>query len=170
VEDVGRACNNLSVLLGTKGDLHRAVEVHLVGLETYERSGWDLGRGYLQSNLGVVYFLLGEWDAAQVSLDRAIRAGEAGFPMARLNAIPWRAALEMRRGRGPLALSWLETARPEVEKLGEFQHMRDFYPVLAECLRQGGRMEEALQAIDHVVAVWRPLAPLPGAVPMLGRP
>jgi DNA-binding CsgD family transcriptional regulator len=89
--------------------------------------------------------------------------------MARLNAIPWRAALEMRRGRGPLALSWLETARPEVEKLGEFQHMRDFYPVLAECLRQGGRREDALQAIDHVVAVWRPLAPLPGAVPMLGE-
>lgn len=169
VEEIARACNNLGVLLAIAGDLRRAAEVQANGLETLEKHGWDLGRGHLQSNLGVLFFLLGEWDRAQQLLDHAIRAGESGFPVARLNGLPRRAEIELRRGRATLALTWLESIRPEADRLGEFQHLREVYPVLASCLWALGRAPEAIQAADHVVERWRAFQGQQGAVPMLGE-
>ena len=58
-----------------------------------------MGTGVLQSNLRFVQMEFGHWDRAHALLDQAIRAGELGFPVARLSAMPVKGELLLRQGR-----------------------------------------------------------------------
>ena len=167
--DTARACNNMAELLLVLGRIERALEMYRLGLRKGEESGVDLARGFTLGNMGAILTFQGKWAEAEEALARGIRLGEAGMPVVRLVSQPLMARLRLMRGEFEAALGLLEEIRPDVDRAGEYQNMRDVYPVLAECLYRLGRTADALEALDRIHEVWLKVGPISGGVLMMAE-
>ena len=150
-----RAYSNLGAQLMGLGEYKRAAEVLREGVGYADAAGWESGRGRLPGNLGRAEMELGNWERAEGLFDRAIRAGELGYPVARLAAIPLKGELLLRQGRPREAKELLEGALPEAEELGEFNPLQRLLRALARVRLALGDSQGALEAMDRCVRLWR---------------
>ncbi|HEX7243205.1 MAG TPA: hypothetical protein VF263_23170, partial [Longimicrobiaceae bacterium] len=150
-----RAYTNLGFNLYGLGHLRRAAEVLREESRFADDAGWESGRGRLTSNLARVEMELGDWAAAGELLDRAIRAGETGYPASLVSAVPWKAELLLRRGRPEEARALLEEVLPECERHGASRAHQAACPVLARTLLALGDPAGAADAMDRCAAALR---------------
>ncbi|MGH2627462.1 MAG: ATP-binding protein [Anaerolineales bacterium] len=167
--DTARACNNMGELLLVLGRIEPTLEMYRLGVRKGEESGADLSRGFVLGNMGAILIFQGKWAEAEEALARGIRLGEAGMPVVLLVAQPQMARLHLMRGDFGTALGLLEEIRPDVDRGGEYQNLRDVYPMLAACLFRSGRRAEALQTLDRIYEMWRQVGPIVGAMLMMAE-
>jgi tetratricopeptide (TPR) repeat protein len=72
-EGMIRGCKNLASTLGELGDLGRAVELEGRGVEVARRFGIEFQLVWFETELGVLAFLNGDWDAADEAFTRLDR-------------------------------------------------------------------------------------------------
>jgi tetratricopeptide (TPR) repeat protein len=166
--DTIRAYDNLCQRLLWLGEFRRAADLVRDGLTFTDQGGWWLGTGVLLGHLAIVQMELGYWDQAHEAIDRAIRAGEIGWPIARLLAVPKKGELLLRQGRLDEALPLLEEILPAAETQGEFEVLGQLLPTLARVYLARGDVEHAVTVMDHCVALWWEIRPLVGSENMLG--
>lgn len=167
--DTARACNNMAEILLVLGRIERAMEMYRLGVRKGEESGADLSRGFVFGNMGAILTFQGKWTEAEEMLARGMRLGEAGMPVVRLVAQPQMARLHLMRGESETGLGLLEEIRPDVDRGGEYQNLRDVYPLMAACLYRLGRRTEALEILDQIYDVWRKVGPITGGVLMMAE-
>lgn len=167
--DTARACNNMAETLVILGRIEQALEMYRLGIRKGEESGADLSRGFVFGNMGAILIFQGKWAEAEEVIARGIRLGEAGMPMALLVAQPQMARLHLARGEFETALGLLEEIRPNVDRGGEFQNLRDVYPLLAACQLRLGRRDEARRTLDRIYEMWRAVGPIVGGVLMMAE-
>ena len=168
VHDIMRACNNLGTHLVVLGEFTRAAAVLQEGLTWVEQAGWEAHRCKLLTNLAVVEMERGNWARAQ-ALVRAVQDEVQAFPRARLLVASLYGELLLRTG-GPLeeAGSFLEEVRSTAEQEEDVPVLRDTLPILARIYLALGCGDQAVQAMDRCVALWRTVEPLLGWEQTLG--
>jgi hypothetical protein len=72
-EGMFRGCKNLASTLGELGDLGRAVELERRGVEVARRFGIEFQLVWFETELGILAFLNGDWDAADEAFTRLDR-------------------------------------------------------------------------------------------------
>ncbi len=73
VEGMIRGCKNLASTLAELGDLGRAVELERRGVEVARRFGIEFQLVWFETELGVLAYLSGDWDAAEEAFTRLDR-------------------------------------------------------------------------------------------------
>jgi len=73
VEGMIRGCKNLASTLADLGDLNRAAELERRGVEVARRFGIDFQLVWFETELGILAFLSGDWDAADEAFMRLDR-------------------------------------------------------------------------------------------------
>ena len=73
VEGIIRGCKNLASTVGELGDLSRAAELESRGAEVARRLGIDFQLAWFETELGILAFLSGDWDAADDAFARLDR-------------------------------------------------------------------------------------------------
>ncbi len=96
-----------------------------------------------------------------------IRAGELGYPTARLQALPSKAELLLRQGRLDEGQR-LESALSECEKLDDPTIFGSFASALARVHLALGDLDQAIVVMDRGVAACGAIGPLVGTEPTLG--
>jgi DNA-binding CsgD family transcriptional regulator len=163
-----RAYNNLGDMLACLGEYQRAAGVLREGIALADRLGFGLFKGFLRHNLGETEMRMGHWEQAWELLDQAILAGEMGYPVARLSALPNKGELLLRQGRLEEAQRTLEEELPLAEWGGEFQKLHGWLSTLARVHLARGNLDQAVAIMDRCVALWRPVGPQIRATRMLG--
>ena len=129
VEGMIRGCKNLASTLTELGDLDRAVELERRGVEVARRFGIDFQLVWFETELGVLAFLKGDWDAADgafASLDRWV--AQVGPHYMEAAAHITRAKIRAARGE-PGAQPHSDQALDFARRSGEAQVL---FPTLAD--------------------------------------
>jgi ATP/maltotriose-dependent transcriptional regulator MalT len=154
---IGRAYINLGFSLATLGEFRRAADVLREGIAFAPEA--RLFPNVDAAVLGGVEMVLGDWDQARETLDRAFRDGEMGMPMARAQAVPDRCELLLRQGRLDEARQ-LEAYLSECEQTGQFENFGMLLTSLARVHLGLGDPARAIVLADRCVAAWRKNASL----------
>jgi class 3 adenylate cyclase len=129
VEGMIRGCKNLGSTMAELGDLDRAVELERRGLEVARRFGIDFQLVWFETELGVLAFLSGDWDAADeafTGLDRWVAQVGPHYMEAPANFI--RAKIRAARGEAG-AQAHADQALDFARRSGEAQVL---FPALAD--------------------------------------
>jgi DNA-binding CsgD family transcriptional regulator len=145
-----------SILVYGLGELRRATGLYREGLALARQHGWELrmsgdcgyGRGFAE-------MLLGEWEQAHQTLDRAISAGELGH-WAGLVATERKGLLLLWQGRPEEARRLLENILPAYDHRRSWPSLPSLMgPILARVRLALGDSAGALAAMETWVDAWR---------------
>jgi tetratricopeptide (TPR) repeat protein len=145
-----RAYTNLGVAWATFGELGRAVEVSAEGAARAARDGDAEGAYFLRGNVLGMQFDAGNWEGALQEANALI--GEAG--MARQEHLVRFTRASILESRGEVdaaALEW-ELCLASARQGGDASAVLPSLVGLAGFLRRRGRRDEAVVALDEVVA------------------
>jgi tetratricopeptide (TPR) repeat protein len=142
--DAARCLNNIGVLWMERNQWAHARDVMKEGVALCERHGIDSLLPYLQNGLGLALFELGELDAAERQLERALqrsRATEVLSVELLCNCLLARVAT--RHGRHDAAESRFRAAARLARQLDVVTDLLDIALYYAECQRDSGRRVDA---------------------------
>jgi DNA-binding CsgD family transcriptional regulator/tetratricopeptide (TPR) repeat protein len=151
--DVVRAYHNLSGQLLNLGEVERSSRLMKEGLEYMRQTGWAADSALLVK-LAWVELELGRWDEADALIDRAL-ARRPSLPTASLiyGGIH-RAEILRRQGH-------LDAAREQLEAITRLPdasagHVAaSAWTVLAQVYHASGMLDQAVEAMDRAVEIWR---------------
>jgi DNA-binding CsgD family transcriptional regulator len=142
-----------NLLVYDLGELRRATGLYREGLALARQHGWELRMsGDCGYGWGFAQMLLGEWERAHQTLDRAISAGEWGH-WAGLDATARKGLLLLWQGRPEDARRLLEEIVPADEHRRSWLSLRG--PILARVRLALGDSAGALAAMETWVDAWR---------------
>jgi tetratricopeptide (TPR) repeat protein len=145
--------NNLAANYQSKGELKAAWERGSQALATHERVGNTASIGFVDLGLGEINVYMGEWEEAEVSIERGgtvLQAVGASWyaPFAPLH----RGHLSIRQGRWDEAPKELKDAIALAEPIGELQALDTANWLLSELEIREGRPRDAVNRLDLQMA------------------
>jgi class 3 adenylate cyclase len=156
--EVVRAYGNLASVLGQLGELRRSAELHGRGRKEAERFGASEPLRWMRAEVGLDWYLSGDWTRALELIEAIIASSEAGEPY--FMEVPCR----ITRGLVRLARRDVSGARADAEQAIEFhassrtEEPQLSYPAYAFAARaaaEAGDAEAAAAFVDTTLSAWQ---------------
>jgi tetratricopeptide (TPR) repeat protein len=154
--DLARGYGNLASMQVDLGDLRRARELHERGLEAASRIGQENDVRWLDSELSVDRYLVGEWSEALYGFDRRIAESATSPYFMEAPCRQFRALIRLARGNFAGALEDSERALALAESSGSDPQM--LLPALATaalCSQEMGDEDRAASLADRLLGDMR---------------
>jgi class 3 adenylate cyclase/tetratricopeptide (TPR) repeat protein len=177
--EILRGYNNLAAAHGNHGDLRRCHELHARGRDAAERFGYLFRIRWFKAEAVLDDYFRGQWDEALGGADEFVEAEAGRLPYLEPQCLLVRGTIFVARGEVERGLG--DTAR-SLKLARTIKDPQVLFPALAYhagALVSAGRPDQAAQAADELLRLWRKrkarfpasdwVAPLAGVLAAVGR-